>query len=208
MTPEQRGQLLAHTMFDELEKIASRGRVIKGFQRWFKELSVPSPRKHLNINTLKDYKREHEKMLESFYQWRSGGSKKHYRIARGQQRMLRRAQKEVLGDIEKHISKYIKNPTAYAATPNAPKIAELEKFRSFIKKNKVPGFLMGPPSKLPSHRSTAPKKRIMGETKVDEWARKIGYGTLAAGGAYVGHKLYKKYKQKNDPYSQVYYYGR
>ena len=192
-----RGRLLAQIAFSELEKIARSGRFI--------------------LNNMDDLLKSRQQLKDATKRWaaESGSTKK--RLGKEldeMQRDLNLAEKDLRRRATDTTVRSM-NPAEYARNArNEPEIGKVTELVKEINKNRTrkPGLL------FKRRVNTNPPKNIIDEAAVKnrqaemraaesqkggfgEFAKKVGYGTMAAGALYGGHKLYQA-KQERDQMAQ------
>ena len=195
---DARGRMLAQIMFSELEKIATRF-PIKNVDDLFQARKVVSDfAKDVAVEAkgtpaFKSKLKELQEMSQDLVE---------------QERRLK-------ADADAALSRYAASPRQFVASSDEPDIDEVRKLISEVNKNKTApvttaffgGAIKGgakvppPPKKAPPPTpkididpGARSKARMSG---VDNFAKKVGYGTLTAGGLYGGAKMYQAKKERD-----------
>ncbi len=192
MSPESRGELIAQSMADELEKIA-----FKGLRRFFMNVSQPGKLKNFD-----DLIRSEDKVLRSFQEGQKFGDKKLLSQAKTRQKVHNVRMRNLEDRSKKFLRQQISNPEAYAervTKGEVPSIDNVKKVLTQINKNKVPRFFR--PTATPG---AGPGKSM----DFDKIMKGLGVATVVGGTGYLGLQGYKKKQlaEAQNPYKNVYGY--
>ena len=190
---DRRGRMLAQIMFSELEKIATRF-PLKNTDDLFKARQVVA-------DVAKDV---------MAYKANPAYKNKLKELSDMTNDLIQQEQK-LKSNADAALSRYAEAPTQFVASSDEPDIDEVRKLISEVNKNKTQpisnrlfgGFKGGaniPPPKTPPKTPELPKLDVGPGAKpggMGEFAKKVGYGTMAAGGLYGGAKLYQAKKERD-----------
>lgn len=192
MNLESRGEIIALSMANEMEKIA-----FKGLKRLFMNVAQPA-----KFNTFDDLVRSEDKVLRSFKDGQTYGDNRLISQAKTRQRVHNVRKGNLAKRSQKFLREQISNPEAYAervAKGDVPSIENVKKSLSHMNKQKVPRFFR--PTASPGE---GPGKAV----DFDKMMKNIGVAGVIGGAGYLGLKGYQKKQlaEAQDPYKNVYGY--